>query len=140
MNKETQEMILYGLLREGLLFSLMRNATVSWALSYKELCMAAKNEERRLKKKQEYEKGVRSTASAHILLSPALKLDKPIKRQLGLRKFGHIEHECRAKKGESQVLLKQTASQLDPLNYLLSDSDKESVTVVSRVPFKRSQP
>ena len=43
---ETRHAFLYGQLQEGLRHNLMRSPSVSGALNYKELCMAAKNEER----------------------------------------------------------------------------------------------
>ena len=46
MSTETRDAILYGQLQEGLRVSLMKSPSVSGALSYKELCMAAKNEEK----------------------------------------------------------------------------------------------
>ena len=48
LSNETREMLLYGQLQEGLLYSLMESPTVSGAQNYKELCLAAKREERRL--------------------------------------------------------------------------------------------
>jgi len=54
---DTREMLLYGQLQEGLLYPLMESPSVSGAQNYKELCLAAKREERRLaelKKKQQY--------------------------------------------------------------------------------------
>ena len=50
-------MLLYGQLQEGLLHTLMESPAVSGAQNYKELCIAAKREERRLaelKRKQQY--------------------------------------------------------------------------------------
>ena len=55
-------MLLYGQLQEGLLYTLMESPSVSGAQNYKELCLAAKREERRLaelKKKQQYLKAER---------------------------------------------------------------------------------
>ena len=60
LSNETREMLLYGQLQEGLLYSLMESPAVSGAQNYKELRLAAKREERRLaelKKKQQYLKG-----------------------------------------------------------------------------------
>ena len=57
MSRETRDTILYGQLQDGLRMNLLRSPSVSGSLSYKELCMAAKNEERRQfeqKKKLEY--------------------------------------------------------------------------------------
>ena len=58
MSLETRETLLHGQLQECLRHHLMRAPAVSGALTYKELCMAAKNEEKRqaeLKKRQEYQ-------------------------------------------------------------------------------------
>ena len=57
MSSETKDAILYGQLQEGLRLELLRGPAVSGALGYKELCVAAKGEERRLselKKRQAY--------------------------------------------------------------------------------------
>ena len=59
LGKETKETMLYGQLQEGLRLGILRSPSVSGAMSYKELCMAAKNEEQRqaeLKKRQDYSK------------------------------------------------------------------------------------
>ena len=48
MSSETKEAILYGQLQEGLRLELLRGPAVLGALGYKELCVAAKGEERRL--------------------------------------------------------------------------------------------
>ena len=58
MTIETCETLLYGQLQEGLKYSLMSGPAVSGAQSYKELCTAAKNEEKRmegLKKREPYQ-------------------------------------------------------------------------------------
>ena len=57
-------MLLYGQLQEGLSYSLMESPLVSGAQSYRELCIAAKKEERRLaelQKNQQYLKSETST-------------------------------------------------------------------------------
>ena len=59
MCKETKNVMLYGQLQEGLRLSIVRSPSVLGALSYKELCMAAKHEEKQLaeiKKRQDNEK------------------------------------------------------------------------------------
>ena len=56
LSHETRDMLLYGQLQEGLLYTLMESPAVSGAQNYKELCVAAKREERRLaelKRKQQ---------------------------------------------------------------------------------------
>jgi len=62
---ETREALLYGQMQDGLHSELMQNPAVSGALSYQELCMAARNEEKRkgeMLKRQLY----RSAATAGI--------------------------------------------------------------------------
>jgi len=48
MGSETRRMLLYAQLQEGLRYTLMKAPSVSGARDYSELCIAAKNEERRL--------------------------------------------------------------------------------------------
>ena len=65
LSKETREMLLFRQLHKGLSYILMELPAVSGALNYKELCLAAKREERRLaelKKKQQYLKVERHPA------------------------------------------------------------------------------
>ena len=67
MSVETRDTLLYGQLQEGLRLQLMRGPAVSGAKDYQELCMASKNEEKRLanlKKRQEYSKLQTSTGSS----------------------------------------------------------------------------
>ena len=57
MAEETRKALLYAQLQEGLRYGLMKAPAVSGAQEYKELCVAAKNEERRLNelmKRQHY--------------------------------------------------------------------------------------
>lgn len=57
LSNEIREMLLYGQLQEGLLYTLMESPAVSGAQNYKELCLVVKREERRLaelKKRQQY--------------------------------------------------------------------------------------
>ncbi|XP_065908993.1 uncharacterized protein [Dysidea avara] len=64
LSNETREMLLFGQLQEGLLYTLMEAPAVSGAQNYKELCLAAKREERRLnelKKKQHYLKNAKQS-------------------------------------------------------------------------------
>ena len=63
LKTETRDTLLYGQLMEGLKYELVRGPSVSGAQTYKELCTAAKSEERRLvalKKRQQYDKLGRS--------------------------------------------------------------------------------
>ena len=67
-------------MQDGLRQDLMRSPSVSGALSYQELCMAAKNEEKRqaeLKKRQEYNMGRKSsTQSANFSTQRAAQIRK----------------------------------------------------------------
>ena len=59
LSRETKEAMLYGQLQEGLRLGIIRSPSVSGALNYKGLCMAAKHEEQRqaeIRKRQEYGK------------------------------------------------------------------------------------
>ena len=67
MSSETRETLLYGQLQEGLRLQLMRGPAVSGARNYQELCVAARNEEKRLadlRKRQEYSKLLANTSSS----------------------------------------------------------------------------
>ena len=60
LSVETRETILFGQLQEGLRFNIVKSPSVSGSQSYKELCMAAKNEEKRiagLQRRQQYQHG-----------------------------------------------------------------------------------
>ena len=59
MSSETRDALLYNQLQEGLKQEIMTSPAVSGAANYKELCVAAKNEERRmasLKRREQYHK------------------------------------------------------------------------------------
>ena len=58
MSEETRSTLLYGQLNEGLKYSLIKAPAVSGASEYQQLCVAARNEERRqseLVKRQQYQ-------------------------------------------------------------------------------------
>ena len=57
MSEDSRSTLLYGQLQEGLCYEMMKSPGVSGAQSYKELCVAVRNEEKRqveLRKKQKY--------------------------------------------------------------------------------------
>ena len=63
LKSETKETMLYSQLQEGLLLGLVRSSSVSGCLTYKELCVAAKQEEKRLadfRRRQQYHQGIKS--------------------------------------------------------------------------------
>ena len=73
LSHETRDMLLYGQLQEGLLYCLMESPAVSGAQNYKELCVAAKREERRLaelQRKQQYLKAQSMQESGHTKKFP----------------------------------------------------------------------
>ena len=64
MSVETREMLLHSQLQEDLRYDVMRASSVSGEQSYEELCLAVKNEEKRmaeLRKRQQYLKHAPST-------------------------------------------------------------------------------
>ena len=66
LSKETKETMLYGQMQEGLRLGILRSPSVLGAMSYEELCMAAKNEEQRqteLRKRQDYNRSHNSFPS-----------------------------------------------------------------------------
>jgi len=66
MSKETKDVMLYGRLQEGLRLSVVKNPSVSGALSYKELCIAAKHEEKQLTEVQKHQANDKSfTTTKH---------------------------------------------------------------------------
>ena len=48
MSEETRGTLLHGQLQEGLLYDIMKAPAVSGSHGYKELCLAPRNEEKRL--------------------------------------------------------------------------------------------
>ena len=67
LSSETRAAFLYGQLQEGLKHNLMHSPNVSGTLTYKELVMAAKNEERRqseLKKRKQYQNPPKAQTSS----------------------------------------------------------------------------
>ena len=95
MLRETRQMILFTQLQEGLLYRLVESPAVSGAKSYTELCLAAKNEERRqaeLEKRREYSRDSQSAPQ-----SPAQNHNKPTpgqRRCYNCGEPGHLASNC----------------------------------------------
>ena len=122
MSQETRETILHGQMQEGLRLELLRSPSVSGALSYRELCVASKTEERRLselKKRQDHFRRPSSSVMRRGDL-PSTKAQsfgdhtggkrppqpmKPPMRETRVcyrcNKPGHLSKDCRATKTES---------------------------------------
>ena len=103
MGVDTREAILYGQLHEGLKLSLIKSPTVSGALTYKELIMAAKNEERRqaeFRKRVDYaknlQKSTRTSAGKQSPDKPLKERDKPPEAKQGMRVEQRACHNCKA--------------------------------------------
>ena len=63
MSAETRAALLYGQMQEGLKLELMESPAVSGAANYKQLCLAARNEEKRLKELEKRRRFLRSSTT-----------------------------------------------------------------------------
>lgn len=122
MSQETRDTLLFGQMQEGLKHDVMKESAVSGAVNYKELCITAKNEERRLKelrKRELYDKTGCSTP--HQMTPSVTHALKPVEKTTNSRhcfrchKDGHIAHDCLGLEPESRSTIrtqsKQTAMQ-----------------------------
>ena len=98
MSLETRETLLHGQLQDGLRFQLLRGLAVSGARTYQELCIAAKNEEKRLadlKKRQEYSK-------LHSNPTSSMQRQHGKPRQLAGSSDGRLQKNSPTSTGNSQ--------------------------------------
>ena len=119
MSVETRETLLYGQLQEGLKYELMKAAAVSGAQGYKQLCLAARNEEKwliDLKKRRQFLKpqpqSMERKASTRMQKNQQTSQphnnssvgDGSGKRCYNCGRMGHVAKDCRAPKvdGRSQ--------------------------------------
>jgi len=109
LKAETRDALLHGQLHEGLRIDIMRGPAVSGARSYLDLCVAAKNEERRLaelRRKQQYLKaGVQPSHSGKKLPEAKASSEKQpstleTRRCYVCGKPGHLANKCKLKRSE----------------------------------------
>ena len=102
LGEETRNTLLYSQMQEGLKIKLMRDAAVSGAGSYQALCLAAKNEERRLaelRKRQQYRKATIPSAPPSSSSSTSRKAPA---RAMIRDEAGHFASACKNPKSESK--------------------------------------
>uniref|UniRef100_A0A1X7SUF3 CCHC-type domain-containing protein n=1 Tax=Amphimedon queenslandica TaxID=400682 RepID=A0A1X7SUF3_AMPQE len=152
MLSETRDALLYAQLQEGLRYELMKAPGVSGALNYQALCVAARNEEKRLAelhRRRQYQPSSQKVPRKHTPVHNSGVHPKPDNSrttpQDGKKKCwncgqgGHMSFNCPKPLRESQggaSHTNKTKTRMvgsrpltdvldDPLAYLLSDSDSE---------------
>ena len=158
MSGETRDTLLHGQLQEGLKYDIMKAPSVSGAQTYKQLCLVAKNEEKRL---AELRKGQHYGTPQATTPNPAQGSDK---RCYVCNKAGHLAWDCKASKSESRGRPVSTSTRplntrtvqthqgaetsvtspgLNPIDFLFSDSsdsDNDGEVRVVRVNDGGSRP
>ena len=117
MSAETRDMLMYGQLQEGLRYDLMRGPAVSGAIDYSGLCVAARNEEKRLadlRKRQQYSKSSQqlqyrpkqpsqeTTKSLGYWTPTKGRGSSDIRKCFICKKPGHLMRDCKSKRSESK--------------------------------------
>ena len=165
MSTETRDTLLHGQLQDGLLLELMNAPAVSGAQSYKELCLAARNEEKRLaelRKRRHYQQPTKDV--------PRPRPDKPLQKDKSTpnepsspdsrkcftcHQTGHLARDCpkrpdsRGRKNEGASSKQITATggevaewEVDQsiLSILLPEADDGGLVDRILVPDKGSKP
>ena len=153
MSLDTRDVLLYGKLQDGLRIDLVSKApAISGAQNYRELCIAAKNEERRLAELKKRKQYIRSETPQHFTRSSEQPSGNTTKRKPRSQKhlrcyicngLGHFAYECRSQKSESSGKVK--AHPISGAKVIWAqDSQKQPVnqafTKISRFLFPADQP
>ena len=161
LTPETRDAFLFSQLQAGLKLMLMESPAVSGSLTYKQLCVAAKQEEKRLlelkRRRQHLERQVRYPAARHTPSSnDGSKSDsstgKPPRECYICGKTDHLAKQCRQRKSESNpmedkkhkkgkettaitktIISTSQRDTTDPLNFLSSDSDTDGSINLVRI-------
>ena len=117
MSIETRNALLYGQLQSGLAFELSKAPVVSGARNYEELCIAAKNEERRLaelEKRQQYERSRQIASARYSTSSSVLGSSRSIDTKQTGQSYKqsprcyicnsptHLARDCKTQRSESE--------------------------------------
>jgi len=155
MSKDTKDVMLYGQLQEGLRLSIVKSPSVLGALSYKELCMAVKHEEKRLaeiKKRQDNEHTPKYRSDRQASGSSGSRTGNGNNSQLGVKdvkrcsicnKLGHVAKFCKTcikEKKASGSLSKNEGKAKPILQYgNKPDAAKQVSTKPTSVDVKKGQ-
>ena len=145
MSAETRDALLYSQLQEGLKYELMQASAVSGAGTYKELCIAAKNEERRfagLKKREQYHKEVHTsqvTRAGPSFQTQPIHGEKSVQSERGAKRCytcnreGHIARDCRVKSKKPAHQISQTHGKRPSIQQPPYNFEKKQKTEVKQI-------